>query len=59
MPQIQHFPDYIFEDYWPDSYLVNDYASINEFQAFNFCSMHVIQKILKFMSLENLYEYSM
>ena len=43
MLQIQHFPDFIFEDHWP----VNDYASINDFQALNFCSMHVINKKIK------------
>ena len=55
MPQIQHFHDFIFKDYWPD--FVNDYVSRNEFQGLNFCGMNVICKITKFTSLENLYEY--
>ena len=43
MPQIQHFPDFILKDYWPDSY------SMIKFQALNFYSIHGIRK---FKSLE-------
>jgi len=42
MPQIQHFHDFIFEDYWAD--FANDYASKNEFQGLNFRAMHVIHE---------------
>jgi len=42
MPQIQHFNNIIFKDYWPDC--VNDYVSSNEFQELNFRGMHVIHE---------------